>query len=64
MRPLNISEEKALQQEMYKIYEEQLMVWFDLIPEDRKEEVLRKNKMEEEQAVLQRIMDSPEILWN
>lgn len=64
MRPLNLTEEKALQQEMYRIYEEQLTVWFDLIPEDRKEEALRKNRKEEEQAIMQRIMDSSEILWN
>lgn len=64
MRPLNANEQRELQQELYSIYEEQLTLWFELLSEDRKLEVIEKNRDQENQLILKSIMESPGILWN
>jgi len=51
-------------QEMCQLYQDQLCIWFELLPEAGQLRVIEQNKNNREHQYIERLMIDPDISWN
>jgi hypothetical protein len=51
-------------QEMHQLYQDQLCIWFELLPEASQLRVIEQNKNNKEHQYIERLITDPNISWN